>query len=59
MIHEPMLYASARCGCWCFCTCGWGSGVYTTVTGAHIAFGTVHLVAIEQARQFRDVQVMA
>lgn len=56
MEHEPQLYGSARCGCWCFCACGWGSQLYTTVTGAHIAFGVIHLLAVERAR---DVQVVA
>jgi hypothetical protein len=46
MSHEPCLYATTRYGCWCHCTCGqWRSRTYTTVTGAHIAFGT-HLLDI-------------
>jgi hypothetical protein len=42
--HHPYLYAS-RFGCWCHCACGtWKSRLYTTVTGAHYAFGQ-HLLA--------------
>jgi hypothetical protein len=37
--HHPTLYSSGRYGCWATCCCGWGSRLYTTVTGAHIAFG--------------------
>lgn len=44
--HHPTLYATARFGCWCYCSCGWGSGLWTTVTGAHIAFGVRHLLVV-------------
>lgn len=42
MKHHLMLCRTGRHGCWSTCSCGWQSPVYTTVTGAHIAFG-IHL----------------
>ena len=42
--HDPALYSTGRHGCWADCTCGWKSGLYTTTTGAHRAFGE-HLTA--------------
>lgn len=55
--HEPQLCASARCGCWAICACGWRSRLYTTVTGAHIAFGA-HLVD-EDGKQLTDDELEA
>lgn len=45
MKHHPILYRAGRHGCWAECTCGqWHTKyVYTTVTGAHYAFGW-HLI---------------
>jgi hypothetical protein len=49
MSHHPYLYWTARYGCWCHCACGqWKSGIYTTVTGAHLAFGR-HLIKPEES----------
>lgn len=46
--HRPGLFSS-RFGAWCRCSCGrWESGLYTTVTGAHLAFGR-HLLRVEAA----------
>lgn len=42
--HHPTLCRTGRYGCWAECVCGWESQVYTTVTGAHLAFGQ-HLSA--------------
>ena len=44
MSHHPTLYRTGRHGCWALCICGWQSRLYTTTTGAHIAFGQ-HLTA--------------
>lgn len=41
--HHPGLYAAGRNGCWSCCSCGWASRLYTTVSGAHLAFGQ-HLI---------------
>lgn len=41
--HHPTLCRTGRHGCWAHCVCGWQSRRYTTVTGAHLAFGH-HLV---------------
>lgn len=44
--HHPELYRAGRFGCWSACHCGWRSRwSYTTVTGAHLAFGE-HLLAV-------------
>lgn len=39
MRHDPTLCRTGRHGCWATCTCGWESGLFTTVSGAHQAFG--------------------
>lgn len=36
---------SSRQGCYAHCSCGWRSTAYTTVTGAHVAFGE-HLTSV-------------
>ncbi|GGM53470.1 hypothetical protein ACFFX1_54875 [Dactylosporangium sucinum] len=44
--HHPELYRAGRFGCWSACHCGWRSRwSYTTITGAHLAFGG-HLLAV-------------
>lgn len=46
--HHPELYHARQLGAWVWCCCGWRSRwSYTTVTGAHLAFGE-HL--LEAAR---------
>lgn len=37
--HHPTLMSTGRDGCWCTCLCGWTSDLWTTTTGAHLAFG--------------------
>ena len=37
--HHPTLYSAGRHGCWACCLCGWKSDLYTTTSGAHLAFG--------------------
>lgn len=52
MSHHPQLYATRRNGCWSTCSCGWHSVIlYTSVTGAHIAFGQ-HLVRLVQDKSW-------
>ena len=43
-VHHPTLYDAGRHGAWATCACGWKSPMFTTVSGAHIAFGA-HLAA--------------
>jgi hypothetical protein len=44
--HHPELYRAAQLGAWAWCRCGWRSHwSYTTVTGAHLAFGE-HLLEV-------------
>jgi len=45
--HHPTLNRTGRHGCWATCRCGWQSGIYRTVTGAHLAFGN-HLTEAER-----------
>jgi hypothetical protein len=43
--HHPGLYATGRHGCWARCSCGWESQLFTTISGAHLAFGQ-HLAEV-------------
>lgn len=43
MKHHPTLCSTGRHGCWSTCSCGWASRLWTSVVGAHLAFGR-HLV---------------
>jgi hypothetical protein len=47
--HHPLLTSTGRHGCWCVCSCGWRSRDYTTVSGAHYAFGR-HLLEVTPCR---------
>jgi hypothetical protein len=50
MTHHPAIYRARRYGTWGQCACGWISAhTYTTVTGAHLAFGQ-HLLDTRKAQ---------
>lgn len=47
MSHHLTLYSAGRHGCWATCSCrAWSSGLWTTVVGAHLAFGR-HLIGVK------------
>lgn len=46
MKHELFMLTASRRGCYAVCSCGWRCEVpYTTVSGAHLAFGQHLLTA--------------
>jgi len=51
--HHPFLAGCRRLGWWSVCRCGWKSRwSYTTVSGAHLAFGTHLLESAHAPREF-------